>query len=101
MGIGSLLLLLMGVLGRGCSAAVGGVESSAGVWSACGVWWGVAPLCQKRGQRRIVFYRLRAEALQHHYAVDADGVTDPIALAQPHGPPHRLLHGCLVAVFES
>ena len=61
----------------------------------------MAPLCQKRGQSRIVFYRLRAEAQQHYYAVDAYGVTDPIALAQPHGAPHRLRHGGLIAVGKS
>ena len=35
--LGASLLLLVGLLRRGCSAAVGGAESSWGVWSACEV----------------------------------------------------------------
>ena len=40
-GLGALLLLLVGLLGRGCSVAGVALRAVGGVWSACGALWGL------------------------------------------------------------
>ena len=54
----------------------------------------------ERSERWVFFAWIRADALQHHLAVGAEGVADAVALAQAKSPPHGLRHGGLIEISE-
>ena len=54
----------------------------------------------ERSERWVFFAWIRADALQHHLAVGAEGVANTVALAQAKSPAHGLRHGGLIEISD-